>query len=134
MEEITEFKDKCMIIRVRDESVHIRGSLYESVRRCWRANLDSAKKADYVLAIVGNSEVRGVFKPTSWDYIDSEFCKKEAKASRECKGKFDVNTELCKKRNRIGFVGEAIKDDKKYLNKLVPEKYFPRQMPVRYTY
>jgi hypothetical protein len=136
MDKIREFKDECMIIRIRPESVGIRGSLLEAVRRCWRANLQRAQKSEYVLAIIstiddGDLEVKGVFKPECWDYLDDGFCREK---EQECKEKYDVKTERCAERKRIAFTGEEIKDDVKYLHKLIPDKYFPTQNPFRYTY
>jgi hypothetical protein len=131
MNVIREFKDRCIIIRVREESIRIRGSLKEAVRRCWRANLQRAKKADYVLAIIGTSKrIEGVFKPKKWYCLDDNFCREQ---EQECK-KYETNTELCAIRKRIAFDGEKIINDVKYLHKVIPDEYLPAMNPFRYTY
>ena len=132
MEKITNFKDKCIIIRIRHESIDIRGSLYEAVRRCWRASKERAEEADYVLAVVGRSRVvEAVFKPSRWYYLDDEFCKNQEEV---CKTGYGVNTDLCKIKRRIAFEGEEIPHDTNYLHKQIPDKYSSMQNPVRYTY
>ena len=137
MEKITNFKHNCMIIRVRNESIAIRGNLYEAVRRCWRANMQNAQEADYVLAIVGKPsekdlEVKAVYKPDRWYYpADEGVCNKK---KEECLELYKTNTSLCRKHPRIAFEGKEIKNDTNYLHKQIPNAYYPLQNPVRYTY
>jgi len=136
MEKITSFKHNCMIIRILMESIDIRGNLYEAVRRCWRTDINRARKADYVMAVVGtikerNLEVQAVYKPERWYYPDDGFCRKKEK---ECIKGYKVATDLCHVNRRIAFEGKEMPNDTNYLHKLIPEKYFPLQNPVRYTY
>ena len=137
METIKTFKHNCMIIRVRPESIKIRGSLYEAVHRCWKAKKQNAEKADYVLALVGtiknrDLKVQAVYKPERWYYPVSEGLCKEKKD--ECSKKYKVDPQQCQKNPRIGFEGKEMKNDTDYLHKLIPEKYYPFQNPVRYNY
>lgn len=128
-ETITQFDDKCMIVDIRHSAK--KSSLYESTRRCWRADLSRAKKADYVLGAI-DGRIWCVIKPSRCDYITIELCCKEEES---CKNVFSTNPELCKYSRRIAFEGEEMKDDKKYLyKKIIPEKYIPGRNPVRYTY
>jgi hypothetical protein len=106
------------------------------VRRCWRANLGRAKKADYVLVIISGRgkydlEVQGVFKPERWYCPDAKFCEKNAE---ECREEYGVNTGLCETNKRIAFEGQEITNDVKYLHKLIPSAFFPTQNPFRYAY
>lgn len=56
---------KLLYIKTRKEEVKVKGSLYESVRRSWKLNIESAEQADYVIAVVGQV-CQGVFSPTMW--------------------------------------------------------------------
>jgi hypothetical protein len=137
VDEIKEFEDNCMIIRVLPDSPRLKEQgLYEAVRRCWRAVKEKSEKAKYVLAIVSTIqdkklEVKGVFECTHWYYLGGEFCQKML---NECQQEYKTNTDLCKNSKRIAFDGDEITDDVKYLHKLLPENYFPLQNPYRYTY
>ena len=129
MKILTKFADKCIIVRIpigKEE----RENLFEATRRCWRASLKRARKADYLLGTI-DGEILCVIKIASCNYASSEFCKKE---KIECKEKFGVNIKLCENKKRIIFEGINLKDDKKYLGKILPSEYIPRQMPIRYTY
>jgi hypothetical protein len=131
MEQITKFDDKCVIIRIRQKSIGIRGSLYEAARRCWRTVLAKAEDADYVLVLVGdNLKVAGVFKPDRWYYLEDDFCEKNMK---ECE-KLGTKTERCKKNRRIAFEGKELTDDVKYLNKLIPKECSPGETHVSFAY
>ena len=136
MKKITCFKENCMIIRVRKESIVIRGNLYEAVRRCWRANMQMAQKADYVLAVVGtlkniDLEVKAVYKTERWYCpADEGLCKIK---KEECTKKYKVNTDLCLVHSRIAFEGIEIKEIN-YLHNKIPADYYPLQNPFRYTY
>jgi len=128
-EKITKFDDKCFIVKI-PIGIFKRKSPYEATRRCWRANLNRARRADYVLGTI-DGRVLCVIKVKNCDYIKEEFCKKEKSF---CKNDFGVNTELCKIRKRIAFEGMEMKNDKKYLNKIIPNEYTPSRNPYRYTY
>jgi len=116
---ISEFSDKCMIVRIHI-SIEYDETIYNAARRCWRANIDKAKDADYILAVI-NGIVQGVFKPEKWHITTDKECEKERD---RCK-KMKANTKLCTVRKRIRFDGvEAPADVKKrYLNKEIPSKY-----------
>jgi hypothetical protein len=130
--EIQKFEDNCIIVRIRPESEVIRGSMYEAARRCWRANLDEAKKAAYVLVVVGNDpQVQAVFRPECWYYPCDKFCEKE---KAKCKAAYGVNTELCQKSKRIAFKGVEVTGNVKYAHKDIPAEYLPKQNPVRYIH
>jgi len=129
MEKITKFDDKCIIVKI-PIGVYQRKTIYEATRRCWRANLNKARRADYLLGTI-NGKVECVIKINSCDYVKQKFCDKEEK---KCKNDFKVDVKLCKERKRIAFEGNEKKDDKKYLNKILPDKYIKGQYPVRYTY
>jgi hypothetical protein len=107
---ISEFSDKCIIIKIRDNYP----TLYERVRRCWKRNKERAEQADYVLAVIKN-KVEGVFEPSQWYYIPMEECKK---IGLDCNNR----KQPCRK---IGFVGKEADADvqSKYLNKYIPDKY-----------
>jgi len=116
-DKISEFSDKCIIIKIHDEYP----SVYERVRRCWRMNKGRAKQADYVLAVI-RGKVEGVFEPSQWYYIPIEECKK---------------IDSCKNKNqpcgRIGFVGKEASIDVK--NKYIPDWFMrPGPGPIQYTY
>ena len=129
MEEISKFTDKCIIVNIPIGKKE-RAGLYEATRRCWRASLDKAGKADYVLG-TDKGKVLCVIKVNGCKYVASEFCAKERAA---CEKEFGVNTKLCKNKRRIEFEGQELKNDKKYLGKTLLEEYTPGQNPIRYTY
>lgn len=126
--EITEFDDKCIIVRIPIGSKQ-RENLYEATRRCWRGNINKAKKADYVLGTI-EGKIICVIKVENCNFVSTEFCESEKNI---CKNEFGVNIELCKKNKRIVFEGKEEKNNK-YFGKILPEKYIPGQMPIRYTY
>ena len=137
MEEINNFQHNCVIIRVRKESIAIRGNLYKAVCRCWAANKKRAEKADFVLAVVGtikekNLVVQAVYKPDRWYYPADVYLCKDKK--EECQILYEVNTDLCNEYPRIAFEGKEVSKDAYYLHKMLPSKYYPLQNPVRYTY
>jgi hypothetical protein len=129
METITRFDDKCIIVNI-PIGIDQRGGLYEATRRCWRVSLRRARRADYVLGTV-DGKVLCVIKPNRCDYVSADFCAKEKK---RCKEVFHTDTALCEHRKRIAFEGAELKDDTKYLGKMLPAEYIPGQCPVRYTY
>jgi hypothetical protein len=129
MEKIVEFVDKCIIVKI-PIGKEKRSNTYEATRRCWRASLNRAKKANYVLGTI-DGQVLCVIRIESCNYVSSKFCEKEKTV---CKEEFRTNIKLCEIKKRIEFKGDEVKDDKKYLGKKLPEKYILGQMPIRYTY
>jgi len=117
---IASFPDKCIIIKIRHDTVLERGSVYEAVRGVWRASLHRARQCDYVLA-VERGTVTGVFKPSEWYRATPENARKYGGFSLE---------------GRIAFVGEPaeIEAQNLYLNKRLPDEYLPAQNPVQFTY
>lgn len=126
---IKKFDDKCIIVNI-PIGIQQRNNFYEATRRCWRLNLTRARKANYILGTI-DGVVKCVVKICSSDYVKIEFCVKQME---DCKRIFGVNTELCIKNRRIAFEGKEIKLDTKYLSKIIPSEYTPKQNPVRYTY
>jgi hypothetical protein len=109
--------EKCMLIKIKQETIREQGSIYEAVRQWWTADIDKARRADLVLAILVGSggEVIGVYKPSKWYEVIAVSGKK-----------------------RIAFEGKEITNDVKYLGKKLPD-IFPEidagfQNPVRYTF
>jgi hypothetical protein len=129
MNKITKFDDKCIIVRI-PIGIEQRENIYEATRRCWRANLSRARKADYVLGTI-DGEVLCVIKIKCCNYASSDLCEKEKNV---CKEEFGAKIKLCENKKRIVFEGKEVKDDKKYLGKILSQKYIPGQMPIRYTY
>ena len=117
---ISEFSDKCIIIKIGDN----RPTLYERVRRCWKRNKERAEQADYVLAVI-RGRVEGVYKPTRWYYISMDECKK---IGLDCNNR----KQRCRK---IGFDGKEADADaqSKYLNKYIPD-WFRRPGPGAFLY
>jgi len=129
MNKENKFNDKCIIVKI-PIGIKYRKNIFEATRRCWRANLIKARKADYILGTI-DGIIECVIKITGCDYVKTEFCKRE---EEKCRRDFNVNTELCKKYRRIAFEGMEIENDKKFLGKKIPENYIPKQNPIRYTY
>jgi len=129
MDNIINFHDNCMIVRIPKSITSEK--IYDATRRCWRANIKKAERADYVLAVVGGI-VQCVFKPEKWHITTDKECEKERERCKYMK----VNTKLCKVRKRIRFDGVEASDDvkKRYLNKEVPFEFQKRQNPVGYTF
>jgi uncharacterized protein len=118
-DKISEFSDKCIIIKIHDRYP----SIYERVHRCWKINKKRAEQADYVLAVI-KGRVEGVFEPLQWFFTCND---------KDCK------MNKCEKWpcERKGFVGKEAGDDaqKKYLYKYIPD-WFMRSGPgpIQYTY
>ena len=127
---ISEFPDKCMIVRI-PIGIKFDNTIYDAAHRCWRANKDKAETADYVLA-VDNGIVKGVFKPKKWHITTEKECEKERERCIALK----ANIKLCKLKKRIRFDGVEAPNDvkKRYLNKKIPSEYQKGQNPVRYTF
>ena len=128
---IEEFNDKCMIIKIKPETIRGRkNDVYDAVRWAWKTNLESVERADYVLAVETGTGGRiiGVFKPEKWYKATAENDKKYEHFLNE------GGSEETEK--RIAFQGvEADKDVmNKYLNKFLPLRFRTSQNPVRYTY
>ena len=122
-DEINQFNEKCMIIKIRHKTILERGSIYEAVRRFWRADIKRAEQAEYVLAYeIEKKTIIGVYVPTLWYITNEENVKKYG-------GEVD--------NNRIAFIGEEAENEikNKYLNKGIPDKYKTKsQNPVQYSY
>lgn len=100
-EEYDEPQDDYVIIKTTEPIVCDRGSLYEAVRRAWRAKLSKAQEYKYVLGVV-NGMVREVYKVSKW---------------------MDSNN----RPGRIEFIGEPAKDHmSKLKKKLIPFYYKKR--------
>lgn len=50
--EIDDFEDKCIIIKIKQTSVDKYGSIYNAVKGSWILNPEKADKADYILAVI----------------------------------------------------------------------------------
>ena len=101
---------RLLYIKVRQETVEDRGSLYEAVRWAWRVNPARAADADWVVAVVGGV-ARGVFEVHRWQ-------------------RSSTNPE------RWEFRGAEVDNDaaRRYVGKLIPEEFRRRGMasPVLY--
>ena len=128
---IQEFKEKCVIIKIKSETISARG-IYGAVRWAWRASLARITNADYVLAVDTGTggKVVGVYKPIKWYKATAENDKKYEHFLNE--GGSNENEK------KIAFQGvdadEEIK--RKYLDKYIPYEYRKPHMeyPVLYTY
>jgi len=110
-----EFKDKCIIIKIKQEIIDNRGDLYEAVRCFWDMKKEEAEKADYVLAVVrGEYIVQDVFKPTTWYEANEENIEKYG-VKKYYRNEY---------KDRIFFVGEKADDEirNRYLDKALPDK------------
>jgi hypothetical protein len=124
---IEQFSDKCILIKIKQESIYKNnGDIYKTVRRCWHNKISYVQQADYVLAVV-DSIVREVYKPTDWYKPKLEECNKNCPTndvSRPC--------------GRIAFNGELANDEarNRYKDKWIPSEYRKQGManPVLITY
>lgn len=111
-EEITEFTDKCLIIKIRQATIDEGGSVYEAVRRAWVLKKEHADKADCILA-VSEGFVVGVFVT-------------------------EGGWQKCEDSDRYYFTGrEASEEIKaKYFHRRIPQRYRNRAAasPIRYTF
>jgi hypothetical protein len=76
---IEKFDDKCMIIKINPKTIRSRkNDIYAAVRWAWKAKLERAERADYVLAVETGTggKVIGVFKPKKWYKSTAENDKK----------------------------------------------------------
>ena len=101
---------RLLYIKVRPETVSLRGSLYEAVRWAWRVNPARAAEADWVVAVVGGV-AKGVFEVHGWQ------------PSKREPGRFE-------------FHGTQLHDGvaRRYVGRLIPGEYRRRGMasPVLY--
>jgi hypothetical protein len=129
--DIEEFNDKCMIIKIKPATIRGRkNDVYDAVRWAWKANLKRAERADYVLAVETGTGGRiiGVFKPEKWYKATAENDKRYGHFLNE------GGSEETEK--RIAFQGERADKNamNRYLNKFLPLEFRTSQNPVRYTY
>ena len=123
---IEEIVDKCIIIKIKNETINRRGGVYETVRYFWVAKLENAEKADYVLAVV-NGIVKGIYKPDKWYIATVENVEKYGGKEYYSRMKHS---------KRIGFIGKEADNDikNKYFEKIIPKKYRKSQNPIQYTF
>jgi len=123
---IEEIVDKCIIIKIKNETINRRGGVYEAVRYFWTAKLENAEKADYVLAVV-KGIVKGIYKPNSWYIATIENVEKYGGKEYYSRMKHS---------KRIGFIGEEADDEIKnrYFKKILPKRYMKTQNPIQYTF
>ena len=123
-DKIIEFNDKCIIIKIHQETVLGKGSIYKAVRHCWRINIDRANRADYVLGVI-NGIVKGVFKPIGdWYYFPEKECNRINCGNNNIPcGRKAFNGENADKNAQI-----------KYLNKYIPDAYRKSRNPIQYSY
>lgn len=91
-----EPEEDYVLIKTTYGAISDAGNLYEATRSAWRANLENAKKYNYVLSVVYGI-VRQVYKVKDWYQVED---------------------------NRIAFIGEkATGTITNLIGKLIPEKY-----------
>lgn len=99
-----------VIIKIRNEMIAERGSVYEAVRREWRVNLGRVKGLDVIACVQG--VIKGVF------------CNCEWKKSKEVEGRFF-------------FIGKEADEEmwKEYVNKRIPRRFCEKgaASPIRYA-
>jgi hypothetical protein len=118
---ITEFSDKCLILKTKTSTVSRRGSLYEAVRKWWRVG-ERRNDVEYVLGVVDNV-VRAVYRPREWIYEEVPLIEIEL-LSLKC-------------RIRWLFVGDEVVNEavrQRYLNHQIPAKFIGGQRSERYTW
>jgi hypothetical protein len=119
---ISSFDDRCLIIKIRQETITACGSEYEVVRSTWRLDKARAEQARYILAAV-DGVVAGVFTADLWYETTAE--NTAVHGGSVCPG-------------RYAFCGrdadEAAKN--RYLNKRIPDTYREKHAanPVRFTF
>lgn len=100
-EEYDEPQEDYVIIKTTEAFVCDRGSLYDAVRRAWKAKLSKAQKYKYALGVV-NGMVREVYEVSEW-------------------------MECVDRPGRIEFIGKPAKDSMSRLKmKLIPYYYKKR--------
>jgi hypothetical protein len=118
-------KTRCFIVKIKQKTIDERGSVYEAARKFWAADIERAMRAEYVLAVLASSQgkVIGVYTPDTWKDVTREYVEYQHKHGRPVSS-----------RTRIAFEGAELKDDTKYLGKMLPLEFIPGQNPVKYTY
>jgi len=115
-----DFQHKVMIISVNRSAADGVKSIYEAVRLAWVANLERARRAEYVLA-VNHGLVIGVFRPTEWKEVTEE--------------NFPGHSE---RPGRIGFFGSEADEEirKIYIGKRMPDSLRKKGAanPIRYSW
>lgn len=91
---------KYVIIKIHEETIHSRGSIYEAVRYAWNVSLQKISNYRYVFAAV-KGIVKGVFIVNSWQY--------------------DTHG----RPNRVEFIGTPAPTslENQFLNKMLPAQY-----------
>ena len=112
METMDPDPDHCLLyIKVRQQTVDERGSLYEAVRSQWRVNPNRAEKATWVVAAMLPDICRSVFAVHRWEPSER-------------------NPE------KWQFVGRELPVDhevaRRYVGKRIPAAYRGGQNPIRY--
>ena len=99
------------IIKIRQETINQRGSIYEAVRKSWKVKVERINTVTYVIAVCNNI-VKDVFKVNGSWYEDKDNL------------------------GRYMFDGEKAPDDicSRFIGKSVPEKYRRKGManPIQY--
>lgn len=90
---------KYVIIKIHEDTVRQRGSVYESVRHAWKVSLQRISNYHYVFAVI-NGVVKGVFVVDKWQY--------------DTHGRSP----------RVEFIGShALDKENLFINKKIPAKY-----------
>ena len=90
--------EKCILIKIKQETVYKCGSVYEAVRAAWVLQISKAEKADYVFAVL-NGKVEGVYENLKWSNDDV-------------------------RSNRLKFDGtRAVDIEEKYKGKTIPSEF-----------
>ena len=99
-----------IIIKINEEHIEERGSIYETTRRAWKAKLESARPYKYVFS-VGRGVVLEVFEVEQWQ-VCAEYP------------------------DRIEFVGHVAPDSiaKQVKGKMIPEYYRVRGLASPFLY
>lgn len=69
LQEYTEPDEDYVIIKVKQDYVYSRGSVYDAVREAWRVDLNRIQNYKYVLGVV-DGVVREVFEVTQWYQVN----------------------------------------------------------------
>lgn len=108
-EVINEIPEKCLIIKLRQETVEEKG-LYDAVRASWILDGKNVEKVDYIIASV-NTIVKEVYKNITWEQADD---------------------------GRYQFTAWVAEDEirEKYIYKRIPQKYrvMGNENPCLYTF
>ena len=99
-----------IIIKVTEDMIRRRGSRYEATRRAWRADINRAMKAAYVLSVTDKT-VHEVYEVKNW-FRDEEFT------------------------GRIGFHGHPAPVDIRnlFVGKMIPDMYCKKGCRTPFMY